>query len=89
MYKLYAFPSHVKQVFSVDDPHDPSWKVVLHKGTRNTRVVGTDESAVLGVGVVDEARSFYMDAIRRTDKRIYDRGENRQLVTDEPAEFEK
>lgn len=54
----YAFPSHVKQVFFADDPHDPSWKVVLHKGTRNTRVVGADESAVLGVGVVDEAPQF-------------------------------
>jgi hypothetical protein len=51
-------------------------------------VVGADESAVLGVGVVDETCSFYMDVIRRTDKRIYDR-EDRQLVTDEPVEFEK
>jgi len=42
----FVFPSQVQQVFYVDEPSTPWWKVVLHKEARSKRIVAENSEEI-------------------------------------------
>jgi len=44
--ELYVFPTHVQQVFYVDDPNMSRWKVVFHKELRSKHILVSNSDEV-------------------------------------------
>lgn len=49
----YIYPASVSQVFFMEDPHHPEWKVVIRHEPRTRRVIGDREDIDFGARGTD------------------------------------